>query len=231
MATVCAETILYFISIRRSLFDNPQIAMNYYNAVYMGLNDVITQHTHLEDSQCHSFIAQCLSKYKAVTQLSELLKFPNFSQFYQQVTQFAVSTIETHGYFGDFPFILLFWSRIVEALRFTSCPVSSYIPEEVINESIQLLCRTYIQTFMDQVESFLDNEFDNPLVNIDAIQKYEEKIAIIMNYDYAFVSAIIQGYCLPLKQRLSSIITQVSQGVVVSPEEVRRVDGMLESGV
>lgn len=180
--------------------------------------------THLEDRQCHLFISQCLSKFKTTIQLSELLKYAEFSPFFEQVTSFALDTIEHYGYLGDFSYIIIFWGRIIEALRYTSSPVFSIIPEHVVNESIQSVCRAFIDTFINRVDDYIENDLDNPLMNLEAITKYEEKIAIIMNYDYSFVFASIQQYLRSYKQQLTVILDQLQEG---SPSgDYRKLDGI-----
>lgn len=184
----------------------------------------MTNKTHLEDRQCHLFISQCLAKFKTTTQLSELLKYSEFSRFFEQVTSFALDTIDQYGYLGDFSYIIIFWGRIIEALRYTSSPVFTIIPEHVVNEAIQSVCRTYIDTFINHVDDYIDNDLDNPLMNLEVITKYEEKIAIIMNYNYSFVFASIQQYLRSYKQQLTVILDQLQQG---SPAgDYRKLDGI-----
>lgn len=199
--------------------------MAYYYAVFLGLLSVLTNHTHLEDSQCHSFISQCLAKFKTCTQLSELLKFPEILPFYTQVSSFAISTIQESGYLGDFPYILLFWSRIVDALRYTSSPVYNVIPEHIIKESIQNVCQVYIDTFINRVDYYLENDIDNPLQNTDMISKYEEKIAVVMNFDFSFVYACFQPYLMKYKTEIETFFKKIEQGQALTPESIKTVDG------
>lgn len=199
--------------------------MAYYYEVFLGLLSVLTNHTHLEDSQCHSFISQCLAKFKTCTQLSELLKFPEILPFYTQVSSFAISTIQESGYLGDFPYILMFWSRIVDALRYTNSPVYNVIPEHVIKESIQNVCQVYIDTFMNRVDYYLENDMDNPLQNIDLISKYEEKIAVVMNFDFSFVYACFQPYLMKYKTEIESFFKKIEQGQTLTPESIKTIDG------
>ena len=97
LAPLAAEALLLFTSIRRSLFATPDLTMEYFQSIMNSLLRILQSSKHMDDQDCHSFIAQTLSKLKANLQLVEMVKFPRFSEFFQAVTQFVVHSIQSRG--------------------------------------------------------------------------------------------------------------------------------------
>ena len=121
------------------------------------------------------------------------MKFKDFLVFFQAVTQFAVDTITTRGYFGDFPYILILWSRIVDALRFTSAPIYTFIPKDTLHDCMKSVCRAYVMTMVDNLGTFMNDEESSPLSNIELIMKHEEKLSILLTFDYQYVFDLIMN--------------------------------------
>lgn len=183
LAQLSLECILYFTAVRRSLFVSPEQTLSFYHTIIQGMHQILQRNAHLDDGSCHSLFAQCLAKLKTNIQLGELIKFPEFPPFFHLLSLFASNTIQTRGYFNDFPYILLFWSRIVEAIRFSNAPVMSVIPQNQMDEDIDNVVRAFIFTFPSNKQMW-ENELENPLENLEVLLKYEEKLGIVLCYRY-----------------------------------------------
>ena len=170
---------------------------------------ILSNQSILQNDVCHSNIAQALAKFKINIQFGEMVKFKDFHVFFQAVTQFAVDTITTRGYFGDFPYILILWSRIVDALRFTSAPIYTFIPKDTLHDCMKSVCRAYVMTMVDNLGTFMNDEESSPLSNIELIMKHEEKLSILLTFDYQYVFDLIMNvferYSLSLRTLLDRI--------------------------
>ena len=197
LASIAAESVLYLTSMRRSVFDSSAEAIVFYSEIFRALSIIIQQRTHLEDSTCHLLICQILSKLKLNLQFNEIIKFKEFPEFFHAVSQFAKSSIEQHGYFGDFLYILIFWARIVEALRFTNAPIQNYYPLDKLKEDILSVVHAFVFTLPDRMDDFIDDSLGNPLLNIDKFMKDEERLEILLCYDNSTVKDWILQLAVP----------------------------------
>lgn len=197
LASIAAESVLYLTSMRRSIFNSTSEAIGFYGEILRALNIIIKQQTHLEDSTCHLLICQILSKLKLNVQFNEIVKFKEFPEFFQTVSQFAVSSIEQYGYFGDFLYILIFWARIVESLRYTSAPIQDYYPLDKMKQDILSVVHAFVYTFPEHVDDLMDDSFSNPLLNIDKFMKDEERLGILLCYDSHVVTDWILQLATP----------------------------------
>ena len=188
LASIAAESILYLMSMRRSIFASSAEATNFFEKVLHGLLAILNQKTHLDNSTCQSLLCQTLSKLKMNLQFSELIKFPEFSSFFHTVSLLAQSIMKQQGYFGDFPYVLYFWARIVEALRFTNAPIESYLPKEQLDGDIMSVVYSFIYTFVDHVEDWMSDTLDSPIYNMDKLLKYNDRLGIILGYNHSTVT-------------------------------------------
>lgn len=197
LASIAAESVLYLTSMRRSIFSSSPDAIGFYGEILRALNIIIKQQTHLEDSTCHLLICQILSKLKLNIQFNEIIKFKEFPEFFQTVSQFATSSIEQYGYFGDFLYILIFWARIVESLRYTNAPIQDYYPLDKMKQDILNVVHAFVYTFPEHLDELMDDSFGNPLLNIDKFMKDEERLGILLCYDSGVVTEWILQLATP----------------------------------
>lgn len=229
LAPLATETLLFFTAIRRSLFTSPEATMEYYEEVLQCFLTILSNKSLLEDEICHSNTAQALAKFKINVQFGEMVKFKDFLLFFQAITQFAVNTITTRGYLGDFPYILILWSRILDALRFTSAPIYSFIPQDTLRQSVKTVCRAYVMTLIDKLDGFINDEESSPLSNIELTLKHEEKLSILLGFDYEYVFELImslfESHMVLLRTSLNQIQQQwnANQKVNLSNEESHQI--------
>ena len=211
LAQLALEAVLMFTAVRRSLFVSPQQTLSFYHVVLQGMNAILQRHTHLEDATCHSLFAQTLAKMKTNIQLGELIKYPEFPVFFKSLSVFASDTLLSSGYFTDFPYILLFWSRIVEAIRFTNAPVMSVIPQIEMDGSIDMVIRAFIHSFISN-QSMWENPLENPLDNVELLLKYEEKLGIVLTYRYDAVWSMVGDLMMAQRTEFNSLTQQMGNG-------------------
>ena len=197
LAAIAAESVLYLTSMRRSIFNSPTEAVGFYEEILRALNLIIKQQVHLQDDTCHLLVCQILSKLKLNIQFNEIIKFADFPEFFQTVSQFAKSTLEQHGYFGNFLYILIFWARIVESLRFTNAPIQDYYPLEKLERDITNVVHAFVFTFPEHVDDLVNDSLNSPLFNMDKFMKDEERLGIILNYNSGLVKEWILQLATP----------------------------------
>lgn len=227
LAQLALEAVLMFTAVRRSLFVSPQQTLSFYHVVVQGMNAILQQRAHLDDPTCHSLFAQCLAKMKTNIQLGELIKYPEFPVFFKSLSVFAADTLVSSGYFTDFPYILLFWSRIVEAMRFTNAPVTSVIPQIEMDSSIDTVIRAFVQSFASN-RAMWENELENPLDNLELLQKYEEKLGILLTYRYEAVWGIVRDLMTGQLSVFNRLVQEMGNGPC--SEEMKENAHCVDSG-
>ena len=181
----------------------------------------------MDDPDCHSFIAQTLSKLKANLQLGEMVKFSRFSEFFQAMTQFAMLSIQSRGYLRDLPYVLILISRFLEAVRFTSVPIFNYMDEDVFKNCIFSVNQTYFQTFIHQVDDFLHNDEFNPLHNIELILKHCDQLGTMFSYQYERVAELVVTSFDGFANQLVLLLKQADDGQLTEAgySELKKMDG------
>ena len=208
LATRAAETLLSEVSLRRSLFPSPEAAGDFYQAVYAALRRLLGG-KHLENEEFHAIVAQLLAKFKVNVQLGEMAKFPEFPAFFQSITDFAANSLSSRGYLGDFAYSLLLWSRLLEAFRFTSAPIFSFLPEETLRGCVHVLCRRFVWTAVERSAALAGNEELNPLENVELLLRQRERVATLLTFDYEAVlewtTSVVERGLLRLSVLLSGV--------------------------
>ena len=229
LAPLATESLLLFIAIRRSLFNSVDATLAYYETALHCFIVLLSDPSIYTIDACHSNLAQALAKFKINIQLSELVKMKDFPQFYQVITGFAVDTLTTRGYFGDFPYVLILWSRLLDALRFTSIPVFEFISRTTFEENVKCVCRAYVETLLNQMDRFMMEEESCPLDNIELILKHEEKLNVLLTFDYHYLFELIlktfEQYQIGLRLLLNQIQQQWNETheLVLSNDQSKQI--------
>ena len=181
LATRAAETLLALAAVRRSLFPAGEAAAAFYAALYAALRGLLAG-KHLECEAFHSLVAQLAAKFKVNVQLGEMVKFPAFPAFFRQLADFAAASLRSRGYLGDFAYSLLLWSRLLEAVRFTSAPVFSYLPEREFHACVHGLCHAFVWTAVEEGE-----KGEEALEALEQLLRVKERVATLLTFDYEAV--------------------------------------------
>lgn len=174
------------------------------------LMTIIKSNSYAHDPVCHSFISQTLAKLKSNVQINEMVKFSNVVPFLQAISEFAVITIHSSGYFGDLAYTLILWARYLDALRFSSHPIFNYIPESTFQECVLNVNKAYITTFINQIDDYMDDDDDrNPVQNVDLVLKHCDQLGIMLTYQYDQMSEMMSTLATEQMVEIKKLLQQI----------------------
>ena len=115
----------------------------------------------------------------------------------------------------------------MEAMRFTNAPVTSVIPQIEMDSSIDTVIRAFVQSFASN-RAMWENELENPLDNLELLQKYEENLGILLTYRYEAVWGIVRDLMTGQLSVFERLVQEMGNGPC--SEEMKENAHCVDSG-
>lgn len=174
-------------AIRRSLFTNNE-RTEYFHNLISGVKVMLENISHLSDSATYHEFCKLLARLRAIYQLSEFVKAPNYADFVRLLAQFTINSLQmAECPANSLHYVLSMWHKLVASVPYMRSTEPHYLEKYAPEVTI-----TYITTRLEHVPLMLrDENLTNALNDQTILQQQLEQIAIVARCCYKKVAQVI----------------------------------------
>ncbi len=187
-SNLAMQCIVLLSSIRRSIFVKEPDRARYLQLIMNFIRDVLGSQQGLHHQENYSEFCRQLGRLKANYQLNELVRVDGYLEWIELAASFTAQSFQNWQWSANsIHYLLSLWGRLVAAVPYVRADIGAKNHTGRLQECVQEVVRSYIQSMIDSVETVLLSEgtLDDPLDDEGSLGEQLERLPVITRFEYS----------------------------------------------
>ncbi|KAI9485249.1 MAG: armadillo-type protein [Benjaminiella poitrasii] len=209
------ECLVQIAAARKALFSTEDQRNLFVNSLMQGIRDIILTSKNLNDSDCYNGFCRLLHRFRTTAPLNEMADKPDYIEWIELVANFTLTAFQTNYFMptGTSCFHLLsFWSRIVQSMAYYQQLDETVVQK--LQKKMLTLTITFITNFLDTVSTRIEEMWDDPLEDEDALIESLFMLGQMARCKYEKSCAALVEIFDPITAHYEEVINQASIGSI-----------------
>lgn len=187
----CLELLLYFASVRRSIFSSDTERKNFLARLMEGIRNILVLRQGIMQPDNYHQFCRLLSKLKSNYQLSDLVHTEGYQRWIELTTRFTVESFKHYKWSATSThYLLQLWDRLVSATPYVKTSATS--GGHRLDDFMPQVIEAYINGRLQAIQAAHTTQtVEDPLENPDIRESQLQHVPKMARYQYPKVAEIV----------------------------------------